>query len=278
MALYKGSLRVCPIVPKWRGFWAVTVKGFSGTVVDCGTQKTIGEEGFVVFKFAEAGVYTFVAEYMGEVETKTIELVEGVYFVNISMYNITGYTMLQYIQNTTSTYINTGIIGKGGLSTKVKVSPVSTGEVSLLSCRAGGSGRIYLGCRIFNNAFSLGFNNEYTSDVTPGIGEEYLVEYTTNNNLGIIKVNDEEVLNRTIDSSYNSGRELYMFANNYDSGLRTSSPIRCHYLEIYDGNRQIAHFIPVQRDSDGEVGMYDFVSKTFFTNAGTGEFVPGPEV
>ncbi|MCQ2568016.1 MAG: hypothetical protein MJ163_00245 [Alphaproteobacteria bacterium] len=34
------------------------------------------------------------------------------------------------------------------------------------------------------------------------------------------------------------------------------------------------HMIPVKRDS----GMYDTVSKTFFTNAGTGTFTEGPVV
>ena len=38
------------------------------------------------------------------------------------------------------------------------------------------------------------------------------------------------------------------------------------------------NFIPARRDSDGKIGMYDMVSRTFFTNAGTGEFIAGPVV
>ncbi len=34
--------------------------------------------------------------------------------------------------------------------------------------------------------------------------------------------------------------------------------------------------IPARRDSDGELGMYDTVSGTFFTNSGTGTFIAGP--
>ena len=30
------------------------------------------------------------------------------------------------------------------------------------------------------------------------------------------------------------------------------------------------------RNSDGEVGMYDTVTKQFFTNAGTGKFIAEP--
>lgn len=38
----------------------------------------------------------------------------------------------------------------------------------------------------------------------------------------------------------------------------------------------IRNFIPVKRNSDGVVGFYDTVTKTLFTNAGTGAFVAGP--
>jgi hypothetical protein len=40
----------------------------------------------------------------------------------------------------------------------------------------------------------------------------------------------------------------------------------------------IRDFIPAKRNSDNVLGMYDTVSGQFFTNAGTGEFVAGPEV
>ena len=36
--------------------------------------------------------------------------------------------------------------------------------------------------------------------------------------------------------------------------------------------------IPCYRKSDGEIGMYDTVSRTFYTNAGTGSFTKGADV
>ena len=38
------------------------------------------------------------------------------------------------------------------------------------------------------------------------------------------------------------------------------------------------HLVPAKRNSDNAIGMYDKVSGTFFTNAGTGTFVAGPTV
>jgi len=35
---------------------------------------------------------------------------------------------------------------------------------------------------------------------------------------------------------------------------------------------------PARRDSDGVIGMYDLVSRTFKTNSGSGAFIAGPEL
>ena len=37
----------------------------------------------------------------------------------------------------------------------------------------------------------------------------------------------------------------------------------------------VGDFVPCYRKSDGEIGLYDTVSKTFFTNQGTGTFLKG---
>jgi hypothetical protein len=47
------------------------------------------------------------------------------------------------------------------------------------------------------------------------------------------------------------------------------------YVQIYDNNILVRDFIPARRNSDGVLGMYDTVTNTFFTNAGTGEFIAG---
>ena len=41
---------------------------------------------------------------------------------------------------------------------------------------------------------------------------------------------------------------------------------------------EIVNLVPCYRKSDNEIGMYDLVTKTFFTNQGTGSFMKGPDV
>ena len=47
---------------------------------------------------------------------------------------------------------------------------------------------------------------------------------------------------------------------------------------IKDGNTVKFIGIPCYRKSNGEIGMYDIISETFFTNIGTGTFTKGADV
>lgn len=51
------------------------------------------------------------------------------------------------------------------------------------------------------------------------------------------------------------------------------------YLKITDENGIVVRdMIPCYRKSDAKPGMYDLVGKRFYTNAGIGEFIAGPDV
>lgn len=49
-------------------------------------------------------------------------------------------------------------------------------------------------------------------------------------------------------------------------------------FKFYENNSVTMDLIPCYRKSDNVAGMYDLVSKTFFTNLGTGEFLVGDDV
>lgn len=70
-------------------------------------------------------------------------------------------------------------------------------------------------------------------------------------------------------------RYFYVFcmaANNKMTG-------RIYYVKVYQNDNAILDMIPCYRKSDGVIGMYDFVTETFFTNAATsGEFSKGADV
>lgn len=53
---------------------------------------------------------------------------------------------------------------------------------------------------------------------------------------------------------------------------------KMYYLKMVVNDALVRDYIPCRRKSDLSVGMYDLVTNTFFANAGTGEFVAGPEI
>ena len=72
---------------------------------------------------------------------------------------------------------------------------------------------------------------------------------------------------------------FYIFGRNNDGAIGNQpAGMRFYYLRIYIDDELVRDCIPCYRKSDGEIGMYDFVSNSFFTNAGSGTFEKGDDV
>ena len=79
----------------------------------------------------------------------------------------------------------------------------------------------------------------------------------------------------TVD--YNNGYELFECKGVW--GANQYSKARIYYAKTHDTNNVLTRdIVPVIRKSDNKPGMYDKVSKQFFVNQGTGEFITGPEL
>lgn len=195
------------------------------------------------------------------------------------IYNLpSGYKQLEYIESSGTQYIDTGVTGRGGLSTEAKAMPLTEETTGLLSCRSETEGRVYLGFRVYNSHINLGFKSEIQSAVTVVPNKVYTATYDTKNNIGKVILDGTEIINTSIDSSFNSGYTMYMFGTNAHTGIVAYAALRAYYLIIKDENNTLVRdFVPCQNAS-GEYGMYDMITKKFFGNAGTGTFIGGPEV
>ena len=70
-------------------------------------------------------------------------------------------------------------------------------------------------------------------------------------------------------------RKLYLF---FADGSQVVTVQRIYVTKIYYNDSIIHYLIPAKRNSDNIFGMYDTVTGTFFTNAGSGTFTAGPEI
>lgn len=65
-----------------------------------------------------------------------------------------------------------------------------------------------------------------------------------------------------------------LLAGQYDK----DSTAKYYLCQIWENNVLVRDFVPCYRKSDNEVGMYDIVGMRFYTNAGVGSLIAGPDV
>lgn len=274
MPLYIGRKKVCPIVPTWRGFWSVTVYGFPGTIVDCGIQKTIGEDGKAVFRFAEAGTYTFIGMKGTETDVKEIELVEGEYFVQLQMYG----KELEYISSEDKTsgrpYIDLGIVptGKEKVEIEFQLNDVLTAWEIVFGSRTSSN----------SNGFTFMYiNNTWT----------YLYDKTTYNALAH-DFNKHTIIIDAGKLYYDGVRKtsyatttiapkqtalLFGMHSNDEGGLAYGN-YKIFKFKMWDANGELIYDLVPLKDADGKGCMFNKVDGRVLYSSNAAAFVPGPEV
>ncbi len=197
-----------------------------------------------------------------------------------------GYTRLQYIQSSGTQYIDTGVKGNQNTKVEIKYSFYQTSSTT-------GSGRIFgsrgNGSTNSANAFVIGTNSgivslsttlfmQYGSNSAASTTEKIvlnkwfsIVHSRTTHNVNGVDYG-VEYSSTTFTTPFNL--KLFGF-DNY--GTTLTGVGRMAYAKIWNGDTLIRDFIPA-KNSSNVVGMYDTVSKTFFTNAGSGTFTAGPVV
>ena len=90
---------------------------------------------------------------------------------------------------------------------------------------------------------------------------------------GITMGNNKNTKTGSITDPYTSTNTYKLFNNGCAGGCGDKAFIgRIHYFKLYVNNTLIFDMIPVRRNSDGVLGMYDIVTGQFFTNVGTDSF------
>ncbi len=186
---------------------------------------------------------------------------------------------LEYIESTGTQYINT----------LVKACDLATVDFKFEIIQKDTIGW-YFGSRTgySNNAFCLATGEgatriQYGSSAGAQLRVDTLSEVKGQFNFDTdnlqLDINNGELTDNVIPTNplKDDGNHVCLFAM-MAGGVVDSRmvPIRVsHYISTQkDGVSQ--HLIPVQKKISGEVCMYDLVSKKFFSNAGTGEFIAGP--
>lgn len=185
----------------------------------------------------------------------------------------TGYQQVEYIESSGTQYIDTGVIGKTGLRI-----------VTEMGYTAPPKG--FFGCRYVNTRFfvvlwpSPYFNFGYGGDLQTGIAAEsgkiYNIDFDTSTSPKRFGIDGSYV---TSTAHHDTPLPIYIFCYNKDGVATSFSDLIFKSMTITDENGdKIRDFVPCYRKADGEIGLYDLVSATFFTNSGSGTFIKGADV
>ena len=189
---------------------------------------------------------------------------------------ITGYTRLDYLESTASP-------SQAYIDTDRDFNSTYTYEIKFL--KTGGNNAI-MGAR--NN--SSGYSAKGNFSVSFSSGETAMYS-STSSELNVLRTVRYQQASKTLlfdgtdywqsawITSVSIPYNVYLFAINaagYVIGSRTGA-VRIYSYSVWDMNGAlIQNLVPVQRNSDGEPGMYDTVSGKFFINRGAGAFTAGP--
>lgn len=181
-----------------------------------------------------------------------------------------GYLKLEYIQSSGTQYIDTGF--KHNHNTRV-VMDVQSMDTSMETAKS------FFGARTSPNSLSFfvfvdtnkvikadynGSSNRYAfSDIN--YSDRLSIDY--NKNRLTINKSVKEWDSAVFQSAYN----LVLFAVNSNGTIEYNSKTRLYSCKIYDNDLLVRNFVPCKNDKD-VVGLYDYVTETFFENKGTGAF------
>jgi hypothetical protein len=179
---------------------------------------------------------------------------------------------IEYIENDSASYINTGVKGSSNVTFDIKMYlPSSSISFWLFGSRvANGDRQLGLLTDKGYNHVSWRFGNKDAAQAPRLSNGIYTFKNTAKAN--IITFSNRSII--CTNNTFTSNIDFYILAMNSSGTINSSiSGTRIYYAKIFESGILIRDFIPVRV---GNVGyLYDKVSKKLFGNAGTGSFILG---
>lgn len=180
------------------------------------------------------------------------------------------YQAVEYIGSDGSQYIDTLVNGGSDIAIDIVMSDNKGGWI-LGSQKSASASRFVLYCN--NNA-------QFAFKVNSNIGQNYKCDNVAQHHF--ILSNTKCVMDN-YTYSINSGAwadtlPLFLFAMNNNGTYQTGASFKIHKCNIFSDTTLVRQFVPCYDKQSLEIGMYDTISRTFFTNSGTGTFTKGNDI
>lgn len=264
----------------------VATKSFEGEVDSARTYK-FGEDyyiGDVVQVINEFGIESRsrVEELVISQSTSGIEMYPT--FTIISYQNTlpSGYIRLKYLESSGSQYINTGIYPNQDTIVECDCERTETtsSDQFLFGSETKNSDNTYTGYGIMALLAARDSGRDDYGALDPDPTNDLFDISKISGRISVSKIvnvlyiNDEKIKEHTY-ANFSIPYPMYIFTTNTVGSPHSSSYHgRLYSFKIYSSSNLVRNFQPA-KNSDGEVGLYDYVNGRFYTNSGSGKFSYG---
>lgn len=182
------------------------------------------------------------------------------------------YQQVEFLQgNGTGAYIATGWYTTSTGCAKVKFKFYNTGDQIVTGAEPTADARFGIG---YWRSIYIGMGDQanFTGEQINLTATYFTTQDLLNKQWGLF----EGQLN-SITCTFNEANsvEYYLFRVNGNTSTTTAKIYECL---LYTSGNLMRHFYPCYRIADSEPGMFDIVNGVFYTNAGAGSFIVGPDV
>ena len=193
------------------------------------------------------------------------------------------YQEVAYLQSDANSYIDTKVPDS---------DPTMAYDVTFQYVSSTGTYKYVLGCwskdSDANTVLFMNGTDHLGGWVCKAYSSGAMTDYkiTPSDIIHVISDSDKTVINETEFTQFAEGTEraganLFLFRRNGTDGSAmqtTSAILRIMQCKLYSEGIPIRNYIPCYRKSDNTPGLFDTVTKVFYTNAGSGTFTVGPAV
>ena len=180
----------------------------------------------------------------------------------------TGYTKLEYLESTGTQYIDTGLRVKSNTLAEFEYQFTDTDSRNYVFGQIAGHVDSVMGYRSANVLRWFRENPSVSADAN-----KHDVVFNADGNI----YKDNEIIGTRGVFGSEQAQTMLIFAERNDNNAINKGRVKIYNFIFKEGSRTVQNLIPARRDSDGTLGMYDTITNTFFTNAGTGTFITGPD-
>ena len=197
------------------------------------------------------------------------------------------YQQVEYLQSSGTQYLDTGVKAGNDLTVQAKIVNNESAQGTsqnrqFLGARTGATNRFFTWVFDWGGNIYYGYRDTYAS-TGKSWGKDVVYEFsiTISNSLFSIVLHGDYgwSWSTSISQQFSGDINLYMLScNDWNNGNPANNHFlkgQVYYCKIEKNGTLVRDFIPCYRKSDNKPGMYDLVTDTFLTNAGSGEFTVG---